>query len=215
MNDSERLAMWQQWLVTITADVQDLLVKRHIFRRVGEIVGANQEIQHPGAFHEFLAGSYGAAAVMAVRRQVDQDSRAVSLLKLFFELRSRPDLVSRSRFVDLVQGRGTEAEAANHRFDEIAGKAASHVPILHVQRDIDVLKSNTTNLERFATLRVAHWDMQGPNTVPTLHDLHHAIDKLENLVRRYRLILLGDPFAIMPAFEGEWEMVFRHAWAPR
>jgi hypothetical protein len=125
MNDSERLALWQQWLDTITADVQDLLVKRHIFRRVGEIVMANLEIQQPGAFHEFLAGSYGAAAVLAVRRQVDDNSRAVSLLKLLVELRSRPDLVSRRRFVDLVQLRGTEAETANHQFDEIAGKAAA------------------------------------------------------------------------------------------
>lgn len=215
MNDSERLALWQQWLDTITADVQDLLVKRHIFRRVGEIVMANPEIQQPGAFHEFLAGSYGAAAVMAVRRQVDDDSRAVSLLKLLFELRSRPDLVSRRRFVDLVRLRGTEAETAHHQFDEVAGKAAAHVPIRHVQRDIDVLKRNTTNLERFATLRVAHWDMKGPNTVPTFHDLHQAIDKLEKLVRAYRLIVLGDPGVIIPGFDGQWEVVFRHAWAPR
>ena len=55
MDDAARLAMWERCLDTITTYVQDVLVKRHIFRRVGEIVMTNPRVQTPGAFHEFIA----------------------------------------------------------------------------------------------------------------------------------------------------------------
>ena len=41
------------------------------------------------------------------------------------------------------------------------------------------------------------------------------MDILEDLVRRYRLLVLGHGGRIMPVFAYPWEAIFREAWMPR
>ena len=188
MPDSDLMQDWERRLDLIENDVvQSLLLRRYIFREIQGIVERNPRIQKPSIFFDWMASGYVASTVMAVRRHVDPDSDASSLIALLREIRKRPELLSRERHVGrYYEVGGSEFQKVGHReFDRFAGDAGAHVDPRLVQDDITGLQRMTEHLERYATKRVAHLDAKGPDRIPTFGELDQAIDLLEALVKRF------------------------------
>ena len=79
---------------------------------------------------------------MAVRRQIDQDPRSVSLLRLLYDIRGYPHLLSRQRHVARYVARGLRGDLGNREFDGFAGHGEPHLNVKHVQPDINRLTSD-------------------------------------------------------------------------
>jgi hypothetical protein len=110
---------------------------------------------------------------------------------------------------------GPEFEKIGHReFDRFAGKAGAHVDPRLVQDDITNLQRMTEHLERYATKRVAHLDAKGPDRIPTYHELDQAIDLLEELVKKYRLLIKCVGGAVLPVVAYPCKAIFTEPWIP-
>ena len=217
MTDRDLIENWERRLDLIDDDVvQSLLVRRYVFREVQEIVERNPRIQKPSIFFDWMASGYVASAVMAVRRHVDPDTDAVSLITLLREIRKRPDLLSRERHVERYREEGgAEFEEVGHReFDRFAGQGGSHVDPRLVRDDITALQRLTGDLERYATKRVAHLDAKGPDRIPTFDELEKAIDLFEDLVKKYRLLIKREGGDVLPVVAYPWKAIFTEPWIP-
>jgi hypothetical protein len=141
---------WLKRFDLIEDDVQEILLRRHVFRRLQEIVAANPRLHRPSYLYEYLTGTYAASAAIAVRRHArdDDERRGSSLIGLLHAVRRRPELLTRARHVQLYEDVGMPADLAEAEFDRIAEPGAPHLAKPHVLRDLDELHRVADDLER-------------------------------------------------------------------
>lgn len=219
MSAVDSVATFDDWLdrfALIEDDVQEILLRRHVFRRLREIVAANPRLHRPSYLYEYFTGTYAASAAIAVRRHTrnDDERRDSSLIGLLHAVRRRPELLTRARHIQLYKDVGMPADIAEREFDRIAEPGAPHLTKAHVQRDLDELHRVADDLERYATQRIAHLDRESPPVIPTFDDLDRALDVFERLVKRYRLLLKGDGGDVVPVIVEPWEAVLQVPWVP-
>ncbi len=241
ISDEQRFAQWRSWLRIIAKDVQDLVIGRHIFWEVQGIIKANPKIQKPSSFYGWMGMTYAAWGLMAVRRQLDNDS--VSLKKLLGEMAIKPQILSRERYVAAyattlmgpaaravregsadshMQGgayaisRAEAEEIANRSFDKFAGRGHPHIPKERIESDISQLRQVTEQVKVFADKRIAHLVNLQPRVLPTFNDLDKCVSLLEKLVLKYELILKRSaPASLLPTWQYDWKAIFYEPWIPR
>jgi len=101
--DLKKLRRWILELRVIRDEVRSLLLGAKIFWEVQRILEANPSALSHRLFNDWMMTNHGIATGIGIRRQLDKDSRSVSLKKLLIEieetLRRSPDLLSRSDFL--------------------------------------------------------------------------------------------------------------------
>lgn len=124
MPDS-KIEKWQRWIETrIENEVLTMHLHRHAWHEVGKVLDAHGELPD-SYFWEFQRDLYGAAQVLAIRRQADRDPRVVNLARLLVELEADADRVTRTFFLDLYGG---DEFQANRDFGRLVGVAISSTP---------------------------------------------------------------------------------------
>jgi len=104
VDDSDAIfRRWNGWLEKIKDEVTRLLVNRHIFWEVQEIIKANTRIQKPSSFYEWMGNVYATDAVIGVRKQIDLHKRSISFARLFTDIANSPGILSRDRFVAMYR----------------------------------------------------------------------------------------------------------------
>jgi hypothetical protein len=211
MTDDERFKQWSDSMDVIYDDVQNVLLRRHVLREVHAMTAANPDLaERRSIFFDWMVSLYAAAQTMGVRRQVDDgNTDSISLIKLLLDIRSHPEVMTRERHVGLFVHLGRDV--GNPSFDAFAGAGAPYLDRPRVQPDIDRLRLHTRGLERFASMRVAHRDPAEPR-IPTFPELDRALDVIEELVRKYSLLLLARDGDIVPVIIDDWKAIFRVAW---
>jgi hypothetical protein len=158
-----------------------------------------------------MAGVYADSGLMAVRRQLDLDTRSISLARLLTEIAAHPHILSRARFVALY--RPEMRDVAQWEFDRHLGAGAGHVDPKDVQRDLDELRNRTEDVERYGTKRVAHLDATGPKDVPTMGELEATLDLLGWLLKKYMMLIKALSYH-EPEWTYDWKAIFREPWIP-
>lgn len=244
-HEDEAFQKWTEWIDIIHKDVSDLVIGRHVFWEVQGIIKANPKIQKPNSFYGWMGMTYAAWGPMAVRRQLDDDRRSISLRRMLAEMIEKPQVLSRSRYVSIYAirliGEGSqnasvpspepqnetqggayvlsrsEAECiASKSFDQYAGQEQNYIPKCKIERDINELLNKTQAVERFATKKVAHLDERPPAALPTFDELDACVDLLEKLVLKYEMILkTSAPQTLLPTWQYDWKEIFYEPWIPR
>ncbi len=212
-----RIADWIERFELIRTDIQELLLRRLVFRRLREIVAANPELHRPSYLYEYLASTYAASSAAGVRRHMrhDDERRDGSLIGLLFAIRQSPELLTRARHVGLYTQEGMPADLAEREFDRLAEPRAPHLAARNVQQDIDRLNEVARPLERYATQRIAHLDRAEPSDIPNFDDLDAAFDTFRDVLRRYKLLLLAEGGDVVPVILEPWERVLTVPWIRR
>jgi hypothetical protein len=232
---------WTRWIDSIHKDVTDLVIGRHIFWQVQDIIKANQRIQIPSSFYGWVGMAYAAWGPMGVRRQLDMDDRSISLRRLLTEIVSMPQVLSRGRYISIYSAKlagGAPApssqsggipksgayaidiaeaeDIASRSFDQYAGQRNEYIPARETKRDLQELLTQTQMIERFATKKVAHLDEKPPTTLPTFDELDACVALLERLVLKYELILTASaPQSLLPTWQYDWKAIFYEPWISR
>lgn len=206
---------WNRWLDLIYADIQGLLVNQHIFREVQTIVKANPKLQIPSSFYEWMGVSYAASIAVGIRRQLDTDSRSVSLARLLMEMRQRPGIITRRRFRSFYRGHPVAEQFSNRDFDRLAGRGKDHVGIGIFKGDLSRLKQAGRRLRRFVNKRVAHFDQRKFKNPPTYKEVDQCLEVMETLLKKYVLMLRAEAHMnILPTWQYDWKAIFRVPWIP-
>jgi hypothetical protein len=204
---------WGEWLRDIHADVRSLLMSRQIFWEIQKIVDANAKLQEqPGLFNQWLATNYVVAATVGIRRQLDRDSRSVSLVRLLTEvavtIEERPDILSRANFV-----KNYRPETAERDYDKLVGAEQQRVDVTFVHCDLDrfCAAADTETVREFVNKRAAHWDEAADPKVK-LGEVDTALDILSGLVDKYTRLLTGSGSPLEPKLPAGWKKILMMPW---
>ena len=87
--------------------------------------------------------------------------------------------------------RGARYEA-NHDFAQFTREGAEYIDPNIVQQDLDQLKKLGHDVENFADKRIAHYDKQLVENVPSFGELDDCIDFLAELTGKYWLLFKAE-----------------------
>ncbi|MGH9376217.1 MAG: hypothetical protein ACRD1J_08645 [Terriglobia bacterium] len=211
MAGEQKYVQLNSWLDIIKQAVQELRIDQHIFWEVQEIIRTNHKIHTPGDFNGWMAKMYSSAMSVAIRRQVDEDTRSISFLRLLEEISDHPDVISRERFVSFYKG--ALEQLGQFDFDRNVGEGLDHVDSKTVESEIGDLKEKTDALRHYVNKRIAHHDEKEFTGFPKFQDVDDAVDFLENLLKRYLLLFRGVGLTqALPVGQHDWKAVFLHRW---
>lgn len=209
---NNRFKKWNKWLDVIYREITSLSVNRNIFWEVQKMIKNNPKIQKPSSFYEFLGSVYVASALIGVRRQVKVDKQSISFVRLLKEICDTPEVLSRTRFVDLYRASAVQ-RSVDRDFDKFAGKGKNYVNRDLVNLDLQKLREKAGKCEKYADQRVAHFDKGAIKNVPTFRDLDDCIDFLEELLKKYYLLFrAASLLSILSVWQYDWKAIFREPW---
>lgn len=227
VTDAVVLAAWQEQFKIVYLDVQDLAEQRDIFRELMKIAegipGLDRLDTRAIAWMERM---YSHWAAVAVRKQVDQDSRTVSLRRLLVSIANRPSVFTREEYVGRARSDrdpSTEYGALeldemrdymNKSFDELVGVGVAELTAAAVRTDLNALDAASAAIEHFVNNTVAH---RNHTLTPsaTWADLNGAIDTILVLLRKYNALLdAGEAPNPVPTYQYNWTAIFRVPWLP-
>lgn len=221
MGAEERGALyerWVSWFERISNETYTLFSYRDYWRGLVSMTQANPDIP-PSPFFDALGVWYAATQGTNVRRQLDRDSRAVSLRNLLGDIKAHPEMVTRERYVggvwEIPDGPLAEHERglANENYDRFAGAGNDTISPERTQEDIDLLWRVGKPIARYVNEAVAHTQEESTAAVPTYEDLNSAIDEIGELLTKYSSLLHATILpTVTPTHQSDWRAAFRVAW---
>lgn len=196
MNDSKLFCKWRRWIDRIYCDqLVPLLVNREVFHQLQEAL-RRQKDRHRGAeLAAWMVQCYVAFASTAIRRMVERPRsswKSVSLVILLNDLKDNEGALTRQRFRRRYPLRLRE-RFADRDFDAITRKqGASRLTAYWIQRDIARLDRETQPVSRLVNKIIAHTELDRRRLgKATYEKLDRAVDTIEEMFRRYALLLKG------------------------
>ena len=168
----------------LKGEVQSLVINRHVFWEVQDIIRSNQRIQIGSTFYDWMGSAYASSMSIAVRRQVDEAPRSISFINFLTQIRSRPLVVSRAWYKSLFPGGDYPPNWADKCFDRLAGVGQDHVRADAVVNEIAALKDRTAHVAKYVNKRVAHRDAHDFRPLPRFRDIDAAVEHLDRLTIR-------------------------------
>jgi len=198
VDEYAHLANQIHWM-HIRAEVFDALVEE-IDRRSGE--------GHEVAIAT-LRGTYADAQLVRVRRLVDDNRRAVSLVRLLRAMESHPDVLSRARHVARGEQHNAPAGLADRDFDDIAGVGADAVPAAVLRNLRLELVATADKVKRYVDQLIAHIERHASPAL-TWMELKQAIADVSRIYTRIGVILRGVHSEPAPTIIDPWQEAFRN-----
>jgi hypothetical protein len=206
---------WSEWLDQISSEIIASAVARHVFERWWSVVQANPAIDVNNRFLALIWSSYFERQVLVLRRQLDTDPKAASLMKVMHEVAAyatqrrlrRDDFLSSYTSPEYKD----EWQRAEVFFDTFADPAdRAFVSAAVVERDMESLRTAAGPLKDVADQWLAHSDRK--RTWPALgfSELNACLDLFSSTWRRYEMIAAfrtTNTDIPMLADDGEWESV--------
>ncbi|MBU4037878.1 MAG: hypothetical protein KKA35_15780, partial [Proteobacteria bacterium] len=82
-----------------------------------------------------------------------------------------------------------------------------------VINDLKSLQTKAAKCEKYADMRVAHFDKRALKNPPTFKDLDDCINHLEELLKKYLLIFRATCVSsVLPTWQYDWKEIFLAPW---
>jgi hypothetical protein len=214
----QRIEKWRRW---IDGQMQNEIVTMHLhratWRRVQAIIEHNGQLPE-SYWWEFMSDIYASSQAAAVRRQVYADTDAASLGRLISEIADDAEKLTRGFWFGCWGTPDSEGEriVREHGWQtHYAGDVGRHLDPAIPAADLADLRAASTKVTDYVDRHIAHSDHRPiPSTrLPTLGDVHDAIDKVGFLFTKYTNLLTASTWAFLePVLQHDWEAVFRVPW---
>lgn len=214
-NQNDELYLkWDEWLNTLTNEIDNLHAQREMFNDVQEIIRNNSLIK-PNHFLHNMAMWYSSFMAVTIRKLADTHSNAISYRRLLECIKSNPRFINRTHFINSFVDGNYTTHIANVDFDYYAGAGNEYLDIGTIDKEIKELVQKTETLKDYVDIRVAHNDKKELKTFPTFNDLNDAIDYLVGLhIKYYAIFRCVEP--TFPAVDfSNWKEIFYFPWINR
>ncbi len=150
---------------------------------------------------------------MGIRRQVKSNKQSISFARLLEQIIKAPKVISRQRFAALYGTNPMMIEIGEMDFKKFSDKTGQYIESSIVTADLELLKKKALKCELFADMRVAHFDKRALKNPLTFNDIDECIDFLEQLLKKYTLMLRATDLAsVLPTWQYDWKEIFSYPW---
>jgi hypothetical protein len=227
MNADDLYKRWQGLIQHIYKETIFIFTTRYRFREVYKLFEKNEKLQKVGNdVYRWLFGMWGRDALMAIRRELDTQGNTINLWHLMIEIENRPDVLTRRRYVAFLQPDAPEfrVRLLNRGFDDrgalslLAGSRDPLDDIIAPERvlaDRKYLQARTKKTFDYAQRLVAHRTPFSDDLKVTMTDINDAMDGIEEVFKKYYLILSGNTlFSAEATIQYDWMAAFNIPWLP-
>ncbi len=197
-------------LESVLDAIQDLHNSVYVFRKFRELRNGDPRLLVHSPFIEWLTENYVHSTAVGVRKQVK--ASGVSMRCVLDALERNPRVVSRQHFLGFFDGHPLTESVGKEQFDGFAGPKAQFLSPDTVRRDKEHLLARCQKVEHLVDKRIAHYDRVDVLPVPTFGELEDAVEALEEVSRKYSILLRGADRGFEFSYLEEWDAVLRFAW---
>ncbi|MGK7345579.1 MAG: hypothetical protein ACNS63_07200 [Candidatus Nitrospinota bacterium M3_3B_026] len=215
-NINELIKKWNGWIKDIEKDLTELLLSRHYYQELGEIVKSNSKLKaDPANFHKWIVKNYGISIAVGIRRQIDSDSRSISLKNFLQDVKKNLYCITRDQFlIGNKANQRSNDKIRNRYFDKLAGKGKKFVDSDIIQKDLCALSEKSKIIRKFVNKKVAHLDRGHAKlkNLPTYDDLDDTLDLMEKTFNKYRTLIQYRSYELTPVVINDWKRIFTYPW---
>ena len=165
--DNQWLA-WKNDIKRIHDETVYVFENRYVFRRLREIMAGKREVESEGGFFfEWVRGLYGRDMVIAVGRELDQNTEVINLIQLMYQLTRCPEVITRDRFIQMLDLKPGNPDAWPPETDSILLKinqkwftdnigAGDKLDPALIQKDRNWLEKQCKTVMKYRHKMVAH-----------------------------------------------------------
>lgn len=218
----QKIGKWQREIHRIQNAATRVLDYRRWNRVYEQIVAANSLLRPGIPVLDYFRNIYGDYAVMAIRRLCRPQKDSVSLLGLLNDLEENASLITRAWTQELYHqptpgGTVYPDDFANmladSGFGPFADATGDSLDPAIVHADIERLESAAKEILSHSDRVVAHDDRRGPEVEANFDHLNTAIDAIEEITKRYILLLTGASMLSMTPIDTTNALsVFKFPW---
>ncbi|MGE0815972.1 MAG: hypothetical protein AB7O28_06140 [Vicinamibacterales bacterium] len=211
---------WKERFERVQLELTHLFEMRRKFRDIEAMFTENARLNATGSqAWDWLLTLWGRDAVMAIRRELDDDTNVISLGTLLDEMAERPDVVTRRRYLAFIPADKLWLVEANDREFTRRGVIRPTADPLDDYLDPAVVRADREGLEsaaepvlEYANQMVAH-RTPAKSLAVRVKDIHRALDAMEPVLQKYFVLMEGRSLVqLEPANLGDdWKDVFTFA----
>jgi hypothetical protein len=189
------------------------------------IAASDAARNHHEAFYlvNFVVSGSLESIVIGIRRQVDKDSRSISLINLLRALIKHPKLYTvdhcRQTFVDrAIRWRldptlhSRYVADADFAYSAVADATGLTFDVVRIATDIEELERLCERFRLIANQEVAHRNRTAPDLDVRLHELDGVMQSLWDLSRKYTRLFDGGSHGSVPNNREEMRSLYTFAW---
>jgi hypothetical protein len=225
LNAGDRYALWQRDIERIKDEITELFTDRYKFRRIVEMFERNERLNRVGGdLYEWMLRMWGADAILAVLRQVDDSPGVIGMHALLLDMEQHAEILTRARYLAFLRSGDDDflRETMNTGFDKLGAQfphdsqvspERDHISADSIRRDRLELVEKTRLVKTYADTRLLH-RYPGDAIEIKVKDVHDAIDALEPVLQRYFVLLTGSWLVqAEAAIQYNWMAPFEFPWS--
>ena len=214
ISDDERHAAWTRVIERIYREQANQAWSHYMFRLLRAVFDKNERLSEEGGFiFNWIAENYVDAALMLLRRELDEQAGTENLRNLLHDIINHHGVLTRARYCSAWGTSGPfDAELANCAFNSFSLKRVAENPDLDfidpvmVRADLDQVVADAERLREYAERTRAHRTPErGVDTSEiTIQALHKAIADVRRIVAKFYALLtldVVDKWEAVPQFD--------------
>lgn len=201
-------------MTDIAKDLMRLLGFREIYRKTLVMFRDHPKLHSEGIFWPWIRKMYASHMAVAIRRLVDDDSRAISLRNLATKVMNNARLFSEERHMEFYRRAGL-GDMGEGEFQDFAAPGDKFIDRKKVAKDLAEFKGKVAPIKEMVDKYLGHKDRSGLTRTVTFDDLDTALDTLAEYAEKYRLLLQCIGGSLTPTIITDWQAIFAYAWMPR
>ena len=150
---SLKVAKWIRWSRVVEAQLITAMQSRFLYKEISAIVRSNPDLPQESVVYGWMTATYADSVIMAIRRQIKVDARAVSLVRLMREMQENPRVIRRRDWI--AEGWGNvDDRVGKWAWEQRAGRGAEHLDAKRIADDCETLSRAVATIERWADKRL-------------------------------------------------------------
>lgn len=221
----QKLEKWNRWLGDANSDgsiaheLANLAVIREIHSGLKQMVDNNKNLQKHSAFYSVMQITYSQSTLMYIRRQVRRDNDSVGLIMLADDILKNCNLITKAFYSSLYTiGKQDIEHDEWKRLGErdfakyFGGDTGDFLDPQIVKQDIQKLEKVFADSSGFTDKRLAHLDKREPTNIPMNSEIESWCQVLNEILRKYMLLLRAADYKNEPILQHDWKSIFRTSW---
>ncbi|GEM_PF-4342860 len=223
INADARYDAWVRVIERIYREQVQHAWNYYLFRLISAVFRTNERLSaEAGFFFKWMVDNYVDAALMLIRRELDQQAGTENLRNLLFDIIEHPTVVCRTRYQLKLSGNGSSgswlAERVFDRFKLVQvaeNRDADYIDPEMVKSDLNQIAARAEQLREYAERTRAHRTPERgiKTTEMTFQTLHDTMSDIRSVIGKYYSLLTSRSIA-------QWEPIpqydtleaFQKAW---
>ena len=220
LSDGDVWTRWNERMTRVRHELHYVYSTRKKFNDVTSLFENNEKLKSMGCeVYEWMFRMWARDIVIAIRRELDNDTNTVCLGRLLDEMAQRPKVITRARYLGDIPKDDFKYAMLSDTFDGFGiirqsdtAPLTDYLDPVGIAADRRHLGKVAKSVLAYANQLVAHRS-ETEHVPVTLGDVNRTVDAIEEIFIKYYAIIVGPSLmGLEPSLIGNWMAPFEIPW---